>query len=176
MTAKKSVAAVTTEVFDLLHSLDADERQRAIAAVQMLLGAPSQTPVAPGGFVSPGTPSVANLQGRGLTAQAYFAEKQPRSVSEALAVAARFSELTSDSMEHTKEQFAAVYKTARRSFDSRNFARDIGNARTSGYFTKGKDIALSDYGQRYVDALPDRPAAQGLRRGKPGKKAKKKRT
>jgi hypothetical protein len=75
-------------------------------------------------------------------------------------------------MENSKDDFRAVFKDARRSFDTKNFGRDIGNARLSGFFTKGKENSLSDYGQQYVDQLPDRTAARTLRRPKGAKKGK----
>jgi hypothetical protein len=170
MSTKKSVAAVTNEIYELLLPLEPGDRERAVSAAQTLLGMQTQasSPNPSGPSTTVGNPPEGNV-----TAQAYFAQKQPRSVSEAYAVAARFREITSREMEHTKEQFAAVFKAARRSFDSRNSSRDIGNARISGYFTRGSENSLSDYGQRYIDSLPDRSAANSLRIRKPAKKAKK---
>ena len=174
MTGKKGVAEVTTAIYELLEPLSPEDRQRAIAAAQTLLGTPPSQPagVLGAGVALPLASGGQNLSG---TAQAFFGQKQPSSAAEALAVAARYRELTQNSMEHTKDDFKAVFKDARRSFDSRNFGRDIGNARASGLFIRGKEISLADYGQQYVDKLPDRTGIKDLKRPKRGKKAKKKR-
>ena len=166
-TSKKSAAAVTTELFDLLEPLSPEERARAIAAAQTLLGT---TPPAAGIVVSTGGVPA----GTGGTAQAFFGQKQPNSTPEALAVAARYREMTQNAMQHTKEDIRAVFRDARRSFDSANFGRDIGNARTVGLFIRGKEISLADFGQQYVDKLPDRAAVKDLKRPKRAKRAKKK--
>jgi hypothetical protein len=167
MTAKTGVANVTTGIFELLEPLSPEDRQRAIAAAQTLLGTPTTLATAPVGMG--GAAAAAG------SAQAFFGQKQPSSTPEALAVAARYRELTQAAMEHTKDDFRAVFRDARRSFDSPNFGRDVGNARTVGLFVRGKDISLADYGQQYVDKLPDRTAIKDLKRPKRAKRTKKKR-
>jgi hypothetical protein len=174
MTTKKDVASVTTEIYALLEPLSADERQRAITATQALLGSsltPMAAPQAPVGTGLSSLPGMGAPVSAG-SAQQFFAHKQPQSPAELLAVAARYRELSQSAMEHVKDDFKAVYKDARRSFDATHFARDVGNARARGFFTRGKEITLADYGQKFVDALPDRAAADALK--KPAAKKRKK--
>ena len=174
MATKTSVASVTTDLYELLEPLSPEERHRAIAAVQTLLGAVA-TPAGAGGLGAPAAQQpLLGQTALGGTAQAFFGQKQPSSTPEALAVAARYRELTQNSMEHTKDDFRSVFKDARRSFDSRNFGRDIGNARKVGLFVRGKEISLADWGQQYVDTLPNRAAIKDLKRPKRGKRGKKK--
>lgn len=93
-----------------------------------------------------------------------------------LAVAARFQETSKKQEILTKEDFEAVFKNARQSFDSNNFARDIANATSNGKLFmsggEGKSYQLSSYGQDFVDALPDRDAIKGLAKPKGARKKK----
>jgi hypothetical protein len=115
--------------------------------------------------------------------KAYFDRKDPQSKMEELAVAARYREEMLGATSSGKEDLKAITKAARRNFDDNNFSRDVDNARRkAGFFTRGsgkKDvIELSYYGQEFVDALPDREAAKGVRKPKqaggrrPNKQAK----
>jgi hypothetical protein len=106
------------------------------------------------------------LEGGAGTAKQFFPSKQPQTKIEELAVAARFRELHHDAQVHEKRDFQAVFKTARRNFDSQNFSFDIANAKQAGLFTRGNEITLAHYGQNYVDALPDREAVKRLRKPK----------
>lgn len=94
---------------------------------------------------------------RPQNAQQYFDAKQPKGKSEELATAARYLELYLNKEELEKSDFQEIItKQARRTFDAKNFARDIGNAKITGYFVKGKKIMLASKGQHFVDKLPER--------------------
>lgn len=174
MTAKKNVADVATKVYNLLEPLEPEDRQRAIAAALTLLGAPT-TAASLGSMPALGGPGSGMMIAAG-TAAAFFSHKQPNSKIEELAVAARHREAQGANM-HTKDELHQVFKDARRNFDTKNFKRDLNNAKLKGLFTRGKDITLAYYGQQYVDALPDREAVKALKSPKRAKRgAGKKRT
>jgi hypothetical protein len=46
----------------------------------------------------------------------------------------------------------------------------MGNAKTAKLFNLGKDNSLGHFGQKYVDALPNREQVAALRKPKSGKK------
>lgn len=162
--AKKDVAAITTKLYGLLKPLESEDRQRVVGAALTLLGE-QQTE---GTSRESSQPSAATG-----TAEAYFKSKQPQTKIEELAVAARFRELQQDQQAHKKNDFQAVFKAARRNFDSHNFKFDIANARKTGLFTRGREITLSHYGVSYVDALPDREAVKKLRKPKKSSRKRK---
>lgn len=161
--AKKSVADVAKEVYQLLEPLKDEERKRVIGAVLALFGQSEVEPPPTGGDIN-------------KSPQQYFDKKDPCTKIEILAVAARLRELGNKGHQHQKGDFRSILKDARRSFDEHNFSTDIQNAKLKGLFIKGKDHHLSSYGQQYVDALPDREKVKNLRAPtkKRGKKAKKK--
>ena len=112
-----------------------------------------------------------------MNEQAYFAAKDPKSKIEELAVAARYREQYQAAIASSKAEIEAVVKAARRNFDTKNFPRDIDNAKKHKLFNIGGgrgSHVLSYYGQQYVDALPDRAAAKRLRGPKGKGKGKKK--
>ncbi len=152
--ARKNLTAIATKIHDLLEPLESEERQRVIAAALTLLGEQAE------GTIPPGTPAATG------TAEAYFKSKQPQTKIEELAVAARFRELQQDQQAHRKNDFQAVFKAARRNFDSHKFSSDIRNAKQAGLFTRSSEITLAHYGVSYVDALPDREAVKRLRKPK----------
>ncbi len=113
-----------------------------------------------------------------MTEQAYFQGKSPKGKVEELAVGARYREEYGDANTSTRADIQAVVTKARRNFDANNFNRDITRARRKKLFTTGSSrdsYQLSDYGQQYVDTLPDREAAKKLSGGKkrPGRGKKK---
>lgn len=171
--ATPDLAETTVKIHSLLKEFDEPaDRQKVIAAALTLLG-DVFSPPAPGRAVGTGP----GLGGRNGTAGGtldpiqFFEQKDPRNKIEELAVAARFRELTENAVSHTKDQLGSVIKNARRNFDVRNFARDMGNAKTAKMFNLGPENALSYAGQKYVDALPNRELAAAAR--KPSKRVKK---
>jgi hypothetical protein len=177
-TKKVDLAGITTQIHGLLDPLEPAERQRAITAALTLLGDtyvfPAVGQAGPAGTVpSPVAHTGPQASGAGVTPRDFFATKDPKNKVEELAVAARYRELYESAESHTREQLAQVIKAARRNFDGTNFSRDLGNAKTSKLFSLGKDNALSYTGQQFVDALPDRDQALGLRKGKMAKRARK---
>ena len=170
-----SISETATKLLALLEPLPAEDRRRVVDGVLVLLGEPLQTATA-GGATLRRTHHENTALG---TAKEFFDLKKPNSKIEELAVAARFRELTADSESHAKADFEAVFKAARRNFDSVHFNRDLDNAKTKGFFNKGsgKDAAvLAYYGQNYVDALPDREALKDVRapKGSGARRAAKK--
>jgi len=119
-------------------------------------------------------------RGRVGKAQEFFAKKLPRTKLEELAVAARYREDRDGTTSSSKAELEAIFKEARKNFDSKHYRRDLENAKQAGLFTRApakEGASLSDYGLKYVDALPDREAAKALVRPKKGKaRGKKKRT
>src|SRR2546422_9590777 len=156
MIEKRNVAAVATELYNILEPLEPEDRQRSIAAALALLGVPgtNQNSVPTGTVGGAVTPA--------STTAAFFNQKQPNNKIEELTVAARYREIQGTNT-HTKDQLQEAFKDARRNFDGHNFRRDIENAKKKGLFTRGTDLTLTYYGQQYIDALPDRKAIKALK-------------
>jgi hypothetical protein len=177
MAKSVDIAKVTSGVYTLVKDLDPGERLRAMNAVLTMLGEAGTLSAGQGGAGSGATGAQGGPAGTGGRAtggaRAYFDTKDPKSKIEELAVAARYREENVQADTHTKEDLEAVVRTeARRNFDRNNFNRDVSNAKVAGLFNKGSDLALSYYGQQYVDTLPDREALARLRRPKGGKAKK----
>jgi len=171
--ATPDLAETTVKIHSLLKEFeDPADRQKVISAALTLLG-DVFIPPAPGRPIGGGPMNGAATAMAGATLDAiqFFEQKDPRNKLEELAVAARFRELTENAVSHTKDQLGSVIKSARRNFDVRNFARDMGNAKTSKMFNLGSENALSYAGQKYVDALPNRELAAAAR--KPTKRVRK---
>jgi hypothetical protein len=169
--AVNKVLDATNKLVTLLESVDKADRAKVIQAAFVLLG--EEVPVtaapvigaAPAGAIRQGTP----IQRTGATSEKeFFDAKQPANKIEELAVAARYREEVLDAAGSTKEDLKATVKAARRNFDDSNYRRDINNAKVKGLFNRGngEEAVLSHYGQKYVDALPDRDAAKAVRRPK----------
>jgi hypothetical protein len=176
--AKNKVLEATQAVVAVLTPLEPDERARAIrAAITIVGGVPDQSvPAATGAKDGGGTRGQASRNEK-----AYFDLKDPQTKIEELAVAARFREEAENAVESSHQELRAATSSARRNFDSKNFKRDLENARIAGLFNRGtgKDRAvLSHYGQEYVDALPNRDAVKTLKKpkGAGAKRAPKRRT
>lgn len=159
--AHRNVAQTTQEIFSLLSEHGDDERKRIIDAVLTLMG------VVPVG--RPITTDASAPKAGPLTAEQYFAAKDPQSKIEELAVAAQFLEETSNADTHSKADLRQAVVDARRNFDDGNFRRDIDNAKTKGFFAKNREhdrYRLSYYGKQYISALPDRDTAVAIRKPK----------
>lgn len=172
MSQKKNVATVTTEVYELLEKLESEERVKVVKAALTLLG--DDTSLIAESGSKPG--STLNKGGslEKQNEQEYFDQKDPKTKIEELAVAARFRELFQNMNTHEKKDLKDVTDNARWNFDSRNFKRDLENAKRRNFFTRGQNITLAHYGQKYIDALPDREAVKGLRKPRAQKKTSKK--
>lgn len=157
--ASKSIAEITTDIYNALAELKDEDRLKVVSAVQVLLGFQAG-PTSQSQVKGPG----AGIQGAGTgqTEREYFDAKAPVTKIEEIAVAARFREKFLNSDTHSRANLEETVKAARRNFDGKHFARDMGNAKTAGYFSKGsaKDqYVLSYEGQNFVDALPNRQTA-----------------
>jgi len=166
MAKKKAVDAVS-KLLSVLESLEAPERTRVIQAALTLLGSETQVEQFSAGR---GTEVAAGRrQITQMGEQAYLDSKDPRTKVEELAVAARYREERESATSSTRADLERVITAARRNFDARNFRRDLENARTKGFFTRGTgrdSIVLSHYGQKYVNALPNREALKSVGKAK----------
>lgn len=181
--AKAPIDAVNT-IHDALQGLEPADQLKALQAAVMLLGislestgataAPRDIGTNASGMGPQSRSANQKLPPTGVgTASDYFRTKDPQGLMEVLAVAARYRELTEEAEVHTKEDLDAVFRAARRNA-SKNFSRDLRNAKKQQYFNSGPDVVLSHYGQSYVDALPDREAARAIPRPKSVSGSKKK--
>jgi hypothetical protein len=171
MSSKSDVAQITTQIYNLLKNIAADERRRAISAALTLLGEEPTISQASGGNT---VNQYSNQNTSQLSAANFFQEKDPHNKIEELAVAARFRENTMNAHTHTKEELEKVFKDARRNFDRNNFKRDLDNAKTKGFFTRDREITLAYIGQKFVDSLPNRDIAKNIKKRKRGKSKTKK--
>jgi hypothetical protein len=174
-----SPAELTSKIVALLDKAESKDRRRIISAAMILLGEKPSDESELGSAPDKADVSDTRRDGRqAKDAAGYFNEKDPTSKIEELAVAARFRETTLRAQTHSKQELEAVFKNARRNFDSKNFGRDTINAKTKGFFNKGGDrglLTLAYYGQQFVDALPERDEVKKMRRPKgAGRKTSKK--
>jgi hypothetical protein len=181
--SKKAPIDAVNAIHQALEGLDSQSQLQALQAAVTLLGtsaesigisqrqADSDTTHAKTDMTAP---SMRGSGGAIGAASAFFEAKDPQGLMEVLAVAARYRELAEAAEVHTKNELDAVFRAARRNPPT-NFHRDLKNAKQQQYFNIGSDIVLSHYGQRHVDALPDRDAARAIARPrKPvGKKKRK---
>src|SRR6267154_3225154 len=180
MTKNKMLDAING-IVAILEPLSVDERKRAISAAGTVLGdglALGEEDIVDEAAQSKRSPG----RSAARNAAAYFDEKGPQNKGEELAVAARYREENEGASATTRDEFKAVLKDARRNFDDKNFNRDLDNVKVKGLFNRGgggkEGAVLSYYGQKYVDALPNREAVKALGKPKgvgrkaPGKKAK----
>ena len=182
--ATKNLGAISSKMYELLQSLDSEERIKVINSVSQLYGDATQSTFvsthgsgSAGGGTAGTTP--ASQQGS-VNAQQYFAEKNPANKGEMLAVAARYREQHGSGDIHQLNDFAAFFIEARQNFDRSHFVRDMKNAQNqAGLFNKGMpkgQYQLSYFGQQYVDTLPDREALIKLKRPTRRPSSKRKQT
>lgn len=174
---KVSVATIPAKLYALLESLSPDERLRTVRATLMLFGADAPADLTSGTGRNL-TPTNSPPRTKAGDVAAYFRDKNPQNKGEVLAVAARYREQFASAESHQRSDLQDTITRAHRNFDASHFSRDIENAkRQSGFFVLGssKDgYRLSYYGKEFVDALPNREAADQLQR--PKVRRKKKRT
>lgn len=185
--SKKAPIDAVNAIHKALEGLDEQSQLKALQAAVTLLGISSENigisqqqpdsgaTQAKAGKTALGAHGGGSASaGSAGTASEYFEARNPQGLMEVLAVAARYREVAEGAETHTKEELDAVFRAARRNPPT-NFYRDLKNAKQQQYFNIGTDIVLSHYGQRYVDALPDRDAARAIARPrKPvGKKKRK---
>lgn len=179
-----NIGSTAIQIYELVNKLEKENVLKVFNAVYALCGfelmpPPGVQTVTPPGL-PPGTVTGTPFVTTNMTAAKYFAEKDPKTKTDSLAVAARYRELYENAEESLKPDIAAVFSLARKNFDSSNFAMDMTNAKIAGLFVKeGKTTTgfrLTFGGQNYVDALPDRAAASNhlKKSASRGKAAKKK--
>jgi hypothetical protein len=177
--AKTDISSIPQKMFKLIKDCTPEERQRVITATLTLFDERYVAPTGSGGGGgAPGSSAAfgGGAGGGALTVRQFFDQKKPQGKTEELAVAVRYLEQYGNVSSPTKEQIGEAVTSAKRNFDSKNFGRDLGNARAAKLFNVGKQIQLSHNGDSYVDALPDREAASALKKSAPktGKGGRKK--
>jgi hypothetical protein len=176
--SKTNFAEASGKLYELLEPFSSEDRARLITGTLVFLG---DAPIESAGPAS----KKLNQEGEPKKlikkeAADFFALKIPANKIENIAVASRYLEESEIEAPHSKEQIKSVFKDARQNFDDHNFNRDIMNARASGFFTRAQGendkYTLAFYGQKYIDALPDREKAKALKKPTKGraKSAKKK--
>ena len=165
------IADATTKIYSILNAFQIEERKRIIAAVLTLFG--DNISFIPEKKFSEEKISNKRVNSE-ITEKDYFDKKQPTAKIEELATAARYREEYLEAETHEKDSLEQTIKNARRNFDSKNFNRDLNNARAKGLFTRDKEIKLSYLGQGYIDKLPERTNIKAKSNKKRAKKSDKK--
>lgn len=178
MAAKNKTVDAAGRIVEILEPLEPTDRSRVIHAALTLLGEDSSFDLNAHGASAGTEGKKRERQAKDLTEHAYFDAKEPRTKGEELAVAARYREEYQEAITSTRAGLEQIIRAARRNFDGGNFRRDLDNAKRKGLFNSGtgKDsIVLSHYGQKYVDALPDRDAVKVVRHPKRSGSVRRKR-
>jgi hypothetical protein len=167
MSPTQNIGTVVQNLSETLKLLSPELRQRAFNAAMALIEEPA-VPQGKGGAREPEGPKAVPTGSEPQSPTSYFSYKAPKSKSEVLAVAARYREQNSGNEDGcSKEELKKVITDAGQDFNDRTFSADIGNAKNQArLFSKGgkrDSYQLSDYGRKYVDALPDHERAANLR-------------
>ena len=180
---QSNIGDLTSKVYQLLKSEQKDDVAKILSSVATLLDLSQNLSLFNSKEQSQNNSNAKADVGNGSNrtgAKAFFDAKKPTTKGEELAVAAAFRIDNDMGETHTKDELKEIIKTqARRTFDDKNFVRDIDNAiRSAKLFMsadeKGKYI-LTDVGESFVSVLPDRAAAMKARKGaKRSKRPKKK--
>ena len=173
--AKKTVAEIPAQLYQILEPLKPDARRRVVRATMILLGEDyALLDLSSGGLARQESAVTRPVPAIETTAQAYLLSKRPKNKGEMLAIAARYRELNENAETHSRADLKKVISDAGLVFDGHNFGRDINNAkRQAGFFNTntGRDSnKLSFFGQKYADALPDRLAAGKIKKSGSGSK------
>ena len=161
MASNENLSGITSKVFDLLSKLNDDDRMKVIKATLTLLGTNLEgSQITKDFLIGTGKNESNNLID---DEQKYFSLKDPNTKVEELAVAARYLELKNSQHIYQRKELQNIILASRRSFDSKHYRRDIDKAKKSGLFTRGNNLTLSDYGQKYVETLPDRESIKKLK-------------
>lgn len=182
--SEKNMGQLTGEIFALLENHEKESASKILTSVATLLGISSLPGTSPlgGGSTPPGSGEVTPGTGKfhSTDAKAFFEAKKPKTIGEIFAVAAKFRADNGLGDVHSKDDFKDIIKNkAKRTFSDKNFGRDIDNAIRQAKFFISSDqkghYLLSSTGEDFVEALPDRAAANQTRKAnKPIRRAKKK--
>ena len=180
--SEKNPGQIASEIFALLENHEKESATKILASVATLLGIsalPSTpSPLGSGGNGNGAAPNTGKLNS--TDAKAFFEAKKPKTIGEIFAVAAKFRADNGLGDVHSKDDFKDIIKNkAKRTFSDKNFGRDIDNAIRQAKFFISSDqkghYLLSSTGEDFVEALPDRAAANQTRKAnKPTKRAKRK--
>jgi hypothetical protein len=180
---KKDVGQLVSEIYALLKEQDKEDNIKILSSVSTLLDI-NDFSILNGQLKNNGNPPPAHLHGskspnENGDVKSFFDHKVPQNKGEEFAVAAKFRIDNNQGEEHTREDLKSIIKgQAKRVFDDGNFSRDISNAiRQAKFFIGGEKkgyYVLSAFGEKFVNALPDRTSALQIKKAKGGKKAKKK--
>lgn len=171
--SESNLAEISAKINKILEVLDSLERR--ICSLQSSMTLRGSASVQPSAEPSADSSALATSP-KNVTEQDFFSEKQPKTNEEKMAVAARYRELYMEKDTHSGKEMREFFSAARENFVG-NYGRDIDHARKRGFFTKkGKQrdtAVLSTYGQKFVDALPNRDVASALPMPKKQPKKKK---
>ena len=96
--------------------------------------------------------------------------KSPKNKVERFAVIARFREVKEGVTSSLRNDFEAICKVCGINFERDKFSDDMKHGREAGLFSHTGNMVdgfpLSDFGQKYVDLLPDRDAIKALKKSK----------
>jgi hypothetical protein len=182
---QKNIGQLAGEIYELLQDQAPEDSVKILNSVTTLLGVEIRLP---GSRSTPaGNLGIVASQGQNFTpppantgdAKSFFDLKAPQNKGEEFAVAALFRQQNGLGDTHKKEDIKQVIKAqARRTFDERNFVRDMKNAvRQAGFFIGGEargEYLLSSHGESYANTLPDRKAAGELKKSTRSKRKSKK--
>ena len=162
----RNLAETTSRIHEIVKDLSEKDLAKVLNAVLALSASEARVSFQPATSVEPVERNRSTLKGAvgDHSACEFFENKAPQSKVQELAVAARFRELSSSEVKHSKKDFEKIFSSARRNFDAENFPSDMRNAKKDGFFMKGTKNArshqLSYAGQNFVDSLPDQQAAK----------------
>jgi hypothetical protein len=98
---------------------------------------------------------------------AYLDYKGPKNKVEQFAVIARFRELKDDAASSMRDDFEVICNACGILFERNKFSDDMKHGKEAGLFSYSGSMAdgfaLSVFGQKYVDLLPDRDAIKALK-------------
>ncbi|MBS1983289.1 MAG: hypothetical protein JST16_03880 [Bdellovibrionales bacterium] len=158
--SSKNIGEIPGKLYAILCDLSAEDRKKVVAATMTLFG--ESSPDNPNGKTS--LKNTNGAIGTPSSSRDFFDQKDPKSKGEELAVAARFLEIEESKELYSKEDLKKILSTARRNFDGANFQADMSNAiHQTKLFNKGGPkglYQLSYFGQKFIDALPDRDKAK----------------
>ena len=98
---------------------------------------------------------------------AFLDYKSPKNKVEQFAVIARFRELKDDAASSMRDDFEVICNACGILFERNKFSDDMKHGKEAGLFSYSGSMAdgfaLSVFGQKYVDLLPDRDAIKALK-------------
>lgn len=161
---------IVARIISLLEGLDREAQQHVLTTVATWLHLEAHPRQAPGGSLP--TPSASRAQGLGfsereeMSPKQFLVEKEPHSDTDRIACLAYYLTHYRDMRQFKTAELSKLNtEAAQRRFT--NAAYTAKNALRDGFLapaSKSGHRQLSAMGEQYVNALPDREAAQAIRR------------